>query len=276
MTSRRMTGRVVVVGALLVEVLTHVDEHPRDGETVQGNAGGRFAAGKGGNQALAARREGAEVSVVAAVGDDDNGRAYVQRLERHGIRCLVQVRRDQPTATRHVVRSPDTERTVEVAGAAHLRGVVDLGLAPGDVLLCSLDVPAPVVVEACVQAEAAGARAVVNLAPYAALPHEVVALADPLVVNERGMQVLADSDMVPASLLVTFGPAGARWGVEQVDGIRLPETEAVDPVGAGDAFCGALAAALARGDDPRTALEAANRAGAAAVRWRGAQPDAAL
>jgi len=75
---------------------------------------------------------------------------------------------------------------------------------------------------------------------------------------------------------VTFGAAGARWGAEGVDGIAVPTAQVGDTVGAGDAFCGALAAALAGGAGPRAALEAANEAGAAAVRWVGAQPDAAL
>ncbi len=122
----------------------------------------------------------------------------------------------------------------------------------------------------------AGARVVVNLAPFAALPPDVIALADPVVVNESEMALLADSSLLPESLLVTFGPAGARWGAAGVDGIPVPADRLADTVGAGDAFCGALAAALAAGADAQAALEAANGAGAAAVRWNGAQPDAAL
>ncbi len=149
-------------------------------------------------------------------------------------------------------------------------------LAPGDVLLCSLEVDLGTVADAARAAHAAGARVVVNLAPYAALPPDVIALADPVVVNESEMRDLADSALVPQSLLVTFGAAGARWGMDGVDGIPVPAGEVGDTVGAGDAFCGALAAALAGGADRRAALEAANAAGAAAVRWVGAQPDAAL
>jgi len=96
------------------------------------------------------------------------------------------------------------------------------------------------------------------------------------VVNESEMRALADSALVPQSLLVTFGAAGARWGMEGVDGIPVAKRDLGDTVGAGDAFCGALAAALADGADPRAALAAANAAGADAVRWVGAQPDAQL
>ena len=149
-------------------------------------------------------------------------------------------------------------------------------LRAGDVLLCSLEVDLDTVAGAARAAHGAGARVVINIAPYAALPPDVIALADPLVANESEMRLLADSDLLPTSLLVTFGAAGATWDGEQVDGIPVPEGEVVDTVGAGDAFCGALAAALAAGADRRSALDAANRAGAAAVRWSGAQPDAQL
>ena len=123
-------------------------------------------------------------------------------------------------------------------------------LGPGDVLLCSLEVDLDTVADAARAAHAAGARVVLNLAPYAALPPDVIALADPVVVNESEMRDLADSDLVPESLLVTFGAAGARWGTDGVDGIPVARRDLGDTVGAGDAFCGALAAALAGGRGP--------------------------
>jgi ribokinase len=104
----------------------------------------------------------------------------------------------------------------------------------------------------------------------------VVALADPVVVNESEMKLLADSDLLPTSLLVTFGAAGAMWDGTRVEGVPVPEGEVVDTVGAGDAFCGALAAALAGGADRQVALGLAARAGADAVTWPGAQPDPGL
>ena len=76
-------GRVVVLGSLNVDVVTRVEAHPRPGETVLGEAAGRFAGGKGGNQAMAARRAGADVVMVGRVGADDMGAAYVERLRRH-------------------------------------------------------------------------------------------------------------------------------------------------------------------------------------------------
>ncbi len=273
-------GRVVVLGSLNVDVVTRVERHPQPGETLLGTPGGRFAGGKGGNQATAARRAGADVVMVGAVGADEAGEAYVARLRAAGVDVAVTRCTDAPTGTAFITVDEAGENTIVVVPGANHRVADDalagVGLGPGDVLLCSLEVPLDLVARAALAAHRAGARVVLNLAPYASVLPDAVAVADPVVVNESEMRQLADSDLVPGSLLVTFGGAGARWGAEQVDGLIVPSGEVVDTVGAGDAFCGALAAALAGGADDRSALEAANRAGADAVRWSGAQPDAAL
>ncbi|GAA6526259.1 ribokinase [Intrasporangium sp. DVR] len=273
-------GRVAVLGSLNVDVVTRVARLPGPGETVLGESAGRFAGGKGGNQAMAARRAGADVVMIGRVGADDAGAAYLDRLNRHGVRTEVPQCADAPTGTAYITLDEHGENVIIVVPGANERveeqSVTAAALGPGDVLLCTLEVPAAVVAGAARQAAEAGARVIINLAPYTWLPHDVIDLADPLVVNESEMRELADSDLIPGSLLVTFGAAGARWDGEEVSGIRLDDADVVDTVGAGDAFCGALAAALAAGGTRREALEAANRAGAEAVQWTGAQPDAAL
>jgi ribokinase len=159
---------------------------------------------------------------------------------------------------------------VVVRGAnAEVRWTGDVAVRPGDVLLAQLEVPLPCVAEAVRAAHAAGARAVVNAAPYAGLPPDVVALADPVVVNEHEALSLADSDMVPGSVVVTFGANGAAWDGEQFPGVPVPPEEVVDTTGAGGALANALAAGSPRAEAMRAALEA----GADAVRRRGAQPD---
>jgi ribokinase len=117
---------------------------------------------------------------------------------------------------------------------------------------------------------------VVNAAPYAALPHDLAHAADPLVVNEHEALLLAYSDAVPSSVLVTFGAAGCSWDGERFEAVNVPADEVVDTTGAGDAFCGALAAALAQGASRAAAVRRASEAGAAAVRHEGAQPDPEL
>ncbi len=274
-----MSGRVLVLGSLNIDLVTRVERHPRPGETVLGEGLRRLAGGKGANQAVAAAAAGADVAMVGCVGDDDGGRAYRERLDRLGIDVsAVRVAPDALTGHALIQVSDDGENTIVVVPGANdaldereLAAVDALG--PGDVLVLQLEVPRPVVCTAARRAAGRGARVVLNVAPYAALPPDVVALADPVVANEHEMQSLAEAGAQPASLLVTFGANGAAW-----DGVTTPAhavdpADVVDTTGAGDAFCGALAAALARGDDRPAALAAALAAGAGAVRREGAQPD---
>lgn len=270
-------SRVVVVGSLNVDVVTRVERHPRPGETVLGEGMTTMAGGKGANQAAAARAAGAVVTMVGAVGQDDAGRRYAARLAAHGIDARLSVVAGQPTGHAFVVVAESGENAIVVVpGAnAHLspRAVTDVvsQVGPGDVVLCQLEVPIPAVAAAARTSTARGARFVLNAAPWVALPADVVELADPLVVNEVEASLLADSAVVPRSVCVTFGAAGAHWDGRRAAGI--PVADVVDTTGAGDAFCGAFAAALERGADRDTALSEAVRAGAAAVGRPGAQPD---
>ncbi|MGZ4721126.1 PfkB family carbohydrate kinase [Oryzihumus sp.] len=275
-------GRVFVLGSLNVDLVTRVQRHPRPGETVLGEGLARFAGGKGANQAVAARAAGAEVVMLGAVGADDGGAAYRRRLGTLGIDAGP-VSVEAGAVTGHAIITVDAagENVIVVVpganaavSATHLSALDRAG--PGDVLLASLEVPVAAVAAAVRRATGVGARVVLNLAPYAALPLDVVALADPVVVNEHEALALADAGQVPGSLLVTFGANGAAWDGIPAPAVGVPEGEVLDTTGAGDAFCGALAAALARGLGRDEALSAAMKAGAEAVRRHGAQPDPAF
>ena len=178
-----------------------------------------------------------------------------------------------PTGHALIVVSHDGENTIVVIpGANGQVGIADLGpidaLGPGDVLLAQLELPLDVVAAAVRRAAARGVRVVLNVAPYAEMPADVLALADPVVANEHEADLLAAAGSTPPSLLVTLGGDGARWGDVSVPS---PKVEVVDTTGAGDAFCGALAAALASGATDDAALHAAVAAGAEAVTRPGAQ-----
>ena len=277
-----MSGRVVVLGSLNVDLVTRVERHPRPGETVLGTGLVRLAGGKGANQAVAAAAAGASVAMVGCVGDDAGGTAYRARLTARGVDVHA-VRVVPGVASGHAVVTvaEDGENSIVVVrGANELldeREVAALdGLRPGDVLLVQLEVPRAVVCTAVRRAAGRGARVVLNIAPYAALPPDVVALADPVVANEHEMAALAEAGAEPRSVLVTFGANGASWDGVTVPAHLVPAAEVADTTGAGDAFCGALAAALARGAGREKALDAALAAGAAAVLHEGAQPDPTL
>ena len=274
-----VSGRVLVLGSLNVDLVTRVERHPRPGETVLGEGLRRLAGGKGANQAVAAVTAGATVAMAGCVGDDDGGRAYRARLAALGVDVSA-VRVVAGTETGHALIqvADDGENSIVVVPGANaaLDGreveAVD-ALGPGDVLLLQLEVPLPVVCTAARRAAGRGARVVLNVAPYAALPPDVVAIGDPVVANEHEMQALAEAGAQPASLLVTFGGNGASWDGATVPAHVVDAADVVDTTGAGDAFCGALAAALAAGRTREEALATALAAGADAVRREGAQPD---
>jgi ribokinase len=277
-----MMGRVFVVGSLNIDLVTRVERHPRPGETVLGSGMQRLAGGKGANQAVAASAAGATVVMVGCVGSDEAGSAYVARLVALGIDvAAIRVAAGCPTGHALIVVDDAGENLIVVVpGANSAVAVADLqvleSVGPADIVLLQLEIPLAVVAAAARRASARGARVILNLAPYAAMPPDVVGLCDPLVVNEHEALLLADSEALPASLVVTFGASGAAWDGERLTGPVVDGTEVLDTTGAGDALCGALSAALAAGATRRGALQAALAAGADAVKHRGAQRDSAL
>ncbi len=267
-------GRVVVVGSLNVDVVVHVARHPGPGETVMGSEPQQGFGGKGANQALAAARAGAEVVMVGCVGDDPEGTAYARRLTEAGIdtshlvvapgrttgRALIAVAEDGDNS---IIVSPGANGALE---PAHL-GLLD-EMTGDDVALLQLEIPLELVAEVARRVAPTGATLIINLAPYADLPAD--AIADALVVvNEHEAAELAASGGRAGSLLVTLGSQGSRWGDLEVAAGRVDTV--VDTTGAGDTYCGALAAALAAGADRETAMRRASDAAALSVGWPGAQ-----
>jgi ribokinase len=135
-------GRVIVVGSLNVDLVTMVERHPQPGETVLGENAGRYAGGKGANQAMAARRAGAEVTMVGAVGADDAGDAYLRRLADHGIDCRIASLEGVATGTAVITVDAAGENSIIVIpGANGELDVRQVGAGPGDVVLLQLEVP---------------------------------------------------------------------------------------------------------------------------------------
>ena len=266
--------RVVVLGSLNIDTTVRVDRHPSRGETVLAEGRRRGWGGKGGNQAVAAARAGAEVVMIGCVGADSDGEAYVGRLASLGIDCRMVRRLDgfaTGTAFIAIDSSGDNTIVVDVGANAQVGDPELVGVehvAPGDVLMLQAEIPADIVVEAIVRAKDRGARVVLNLAPYVRLPAGALEACDPVVVNEgEHRQLMADSHR-PSSMVETLGEWGARWGDVTV---AAPTAEVVDTTGAGDAFCGVLVARLAAGDGRKDALTAAVAAATVSVGAPGAQ-----
>ena len=281
--------RVTVVGSLNMDISVTVPSLPGPGMTVLGSAARFSPGGKGGNQAVAAARLGAEVQMVGCVGDDAFGRQLLADLQAEHVGTdHVQVIQGTPTGLAMIAVDSSAENLIVVApGANHAVGPADVAAAqPADVLVISAEIPVPAIRSAL--AHPPGVLCILNLAP---VPPEAAAILadrpDWLVVNEsEAAALLNDPDRSrsaaqAAAALVTQGvrhavvTAGAHGaavagpeGTHTIPGFKV---EAVDTVGAGDTFVGALAVALAAGVPPREAVRAAAAAGAAAVTRPGAQ-----
>ena len=286
---RRVNGRVCVVGSINVDLVVSVGHLPAPGETV---LGGRFTThhgGKGANQAVAAARAGALVTLIGAVGSDEHGGRALEALSAQGL-DLGGIRRLDAEATGVALVMVGTrgENQIAVApGANHAWELSDedrARIAASDVLLTNHEVPAEVVGEALRIAHDAGVRTVLNPAPARALSAEVLAIGPILTPNEHELVVAIGNDETETALeelaarhagpiVVTQGAAGALL----VDGgheERFPghaASSVVDTTGAGDTFNGVLAAWLAAGSSLPDAVRAANLAASLSIGMAGAR-----
>lgn len=286
-------GRVVVVGSSNTDMIVQADRLPRPGETVLGGDLVMAAGGKGANQAVAAARLGAQVAFVARVGNDMFGAEAIERFRREGLDVSHVVRDPEaPSGVALIVVEPGGQNIIAVAPGANAR------LSPDDVaaarevfvgagvVLLQLEVPVETVLAAAQAGRQAGARVILNPAPAPSgpLPDEIWASVDIVTPNETEAAALTGADAPEDAarallargvgiVIVTLGAEGAlvatRDGMQRVPGFPV---QAVDATAAGDAFNGALAVALARGDDLDVAARYAHAVAAISVTRLGAQP----
>jgi ribokinase len=282
---------IVVFGSINLDLVAEVGRFPRPGETVAGNSFAALPGGKGANQALAARRAGASVAMAGAVGTDAFAAATLSGLLEAGV-DLGWVRQvDAPTgvALIHVdVRGQNSITVVPGANARVLASAIpDAAFHPGATLVLQLEVPLAAVCDVAARARRLGARVVLNAAPARDLPDALMSALDVLIVNEHEAATLATGlGMSPepeafatamhgrlgCAVIVTLGARGALAAAEaRVLFAAAPAVEVVDTTGAGDAFTGALAAALDRRAAWPRALAEGVAAGSLACRGAGAQ-----
>ncbi len=292
----KQNPKVVVVGSLNMDLVVQAGRRPETGETLMGKEFGMFIGGKGSNQAIAAARLGADVTMIGRLGTDLFGDTLMAAHAEEGI-CTNNVIRDTEAGTgvASILIDADGDNSIVLVPQANMRlSVEDIerasaSIAAADVLLLQLEVPISASQRAAEIAKSNGATVVLNPAPAQELPDDFLAQVDILTPNEveteslsgvrvsittdaeRAAKVLLDKGL--SAVISTLGERGALLLTSDLtQQVPAFTVEVVDTTAAGDAFCGALATALARGDNLVDAVAFANAAGALAVTVLGAAP----
>ena len=280
---------VCVVGSANLDLVATTARAPAPGETVLGRSYAEHAGGKGLNQAVAAARAGAETAFIGAVGQDRMGDALAAIMAEAGISGRLLRRSDEPTGQAFIVVDSRAENTIILVAGANgtvtaLTAADRARIGDSEVLLMQLELPVGVVVDAVSVARASGTTIVLNAAPAQALPPSLLGGIDYLIVNEHEARLLGESEDVEKAsaalagripqVIVTLGSDGAvlYGGGVRVGRIPARSVSAVDTTGAGDAFCGAFAAAIAEGTPMVAAAEFATAAASLSVQVLGAVP----
>ena len=286
--------RILVLGSSNTDMTVKTPVMPVPGETVLGGAFTMSPGGKGANQAVAARRLGGDVSFICKLGRDLFGDNALRHYEEEGVAVEGVLRSGLPSGVALITVDAQAENCIVVASGANLDITPEdieacrPALTSCDILLMQLEIPVPAVLQAARIAHAAGARVVLNPAPYAALPEEIFSCIDLFIPNETELAAFSGLPVQDASsaaeaarvlfakgvgtVIVTMGSKGSLL----LDG-GTPRTvpafrvEAADTTGAGDTYCGALCVALSEGKTLDEAAAFASAASALSVTRVGAQ-----
>lgn len=289
-------GRIIVVGSLNVDLVANVPKLPTPGETVTAARFEIHEGGKGANQAVAASRLGADVSMVGMVGEDTYGQRLLNGLAEDRV-DTTEVARNHEVSTGLALIFVDAAGQNEITVVPGANGELEPRsvavalnrIADATVIVMQLEVPFEVVERVCSEARKRGQKVILNAAPFMPKVARLLSQVDVLVVNEieaAALFGLAVRDHESAHLalkaavrsrpgltVITLGAQGVAYCVSGSEPESIPaiQVEVVDTTGAGDAFVGALAYAMSREWEPREAISLGVAAGAATVMRVGAQ-----
>jgi ribokinase len=294
MIAKPVGARVLVAGAINTDLVARVPHAPVAGETVTGDRFEIFAGGKASNQSVASARSGATTAILGAVGLDEFGRQRRADLEENGVDCqsVANVAGTASGVALILVEASGQNRIAYVPGATATvtaeQAVSAFARFEPDVVLITLELPLDALSALVHAARSAGKSVVLNAAPEPSSGRSLVASSQVLIVNEPETRELLGEDehfddwtdaaqrlraLGPRTVVITLGVAGALADCgEGPVIIPAPEVQVIDTTGAGDAFCGAFTAQLARGVDAITATQIGIIAGSLSVTKPGAQP----
>ena len=268
---RNDSPSLTVVGSCNMDLMVRTRRLPQAGETVLTQSFIQRSGGKGSNQAVAAARQGLSVSLVSAVGDDPFGGEILSGLVDEGVDISHVATVPGPSGIAMIVVDDAGENTIVVSpGAGNHVTLAGCDLSAPNAVLAQLEIPLDVVVDAAHQTSG---MFCLNASPFVPLPPSLEQRCDLIIVNQTEYEAGREQLDAARLVCVTLGAAGARLMEcgRQVASAASPKVDAIDTVGAGDAFVAALVAEILRTDDLTRALEIACRAGALATTRRGAQ-----
>ena len=291
-----MLSKITVVGSLNMDLIVRTPRIPSPGETIIGSGFHTAPGGKGANQAVAAARLGAQVSMVGRVGKDEFAATLLENLTLANVNTQFIIQDpESPTGVALIEVDDSGENSIVVASGANMRVTsLDVDAAQeaifaADLLLLLLEIPLKVVIQAAVLAKRKNITVILNPAPARKLTSELLNLVDILIPNEietallTGLPVgsqyeikVAASSLLTSGIktvILTLGEKGALLTQEGKSEIFPAfQIKPVDTTAAGDAFIGGFAVALAEGKSMTEAIRWGNAAGALATTRLGAQP----
>ncbi|WP_159567315.1 ribokinase [Budvicia diplopodorum] len=288
--------KLVVLGSINADHILNVNEFPRPGETITGSDYRISFGGKGGNQAVAAGRSGANITFIACVGDDDIGRQVCKQLSQDNIDIQpIETIANINTGIAMIFVNSKGENVIAIDAGANASVTPDYlakyrqQIIDASALLMQLETPLETIIAAAKLAKEHATLVALNPAPARELPDELLANIDIITPNETeaeqltGIAIHSNDDANRASavlhakgirtVIITLGSRGAWVSVEGHGNLIVGyKVKPVDTIAAGDTFNGALITALLEGRELADAVKFAHAAGAIAVTRRGAQP----
>lgn len=290
-----MPEKIVVIGSSNTDMVIVTKHFPSPGETILGGEFLMNPGGKGANQAVAAARLGGNVTFVSKVGKDIFGQQAIQNLKSEGIDVApVAVDPDKPSGVAMITVDSKAENCIVVAPGANMtmnRHDIDNAekqIKDAGIILMQLEIPIDTVIYVAAKAHAMGKKVILNPAPAAKLPDELLRSLYMITPNESetelltGVRVEDEKSAGKAAsifhekgvntVIITLGSQGAFISTDNMKRmVPAPMVKAVDTTAAGDTFTGALAVSLSKGEDILKAVIFANTAAAKAVTRLGAQ-----
>lgn len=274
------TVRLCVVGSINMDLVTTTEHMPDQGETVLGNHFATYPGGKGANQAMAAARLGADVSLIGAMGDDAFGNQLREHFKNEGIHINgIETFSHESTGLATIIVTENDNRIIVTSGANEqvTPELVDRQrdiILNSDIILLQFEIPMETIVYVAQLAQEHGIQVIINPAPYQEMPKELLSTASYFTPNEIELSSMANLPLfesVKEKMVVTKGNEGVQFWENGFHTVPSYQVDVKDTTGAGDTFNGAFAKQLAGGAPLKDAVSYANAAAALSITKLGAQ-----